>query len=168
MEQSGRSETDHLYAVQITYSAYESMALCTVTVTSNRDDLLEVTARVDSYRPQTNVEVLPDTREDAVSNLMRVLARQWMHSWVPVIHADFYPESSSYVLMASLIEEASLHLDITSEGKSIGYGVVAYEAGALHLVKATGMSLSFEYRSRDPMLTLALDVLVPRDVETLG
>ncbi len=161
-------EYEHLSPVQIAYSAYESMAICTVTVSVTApDDLVRVTVR-DVGRPeqsgqQTGIKAVPGNLEECLNAFMRILEETWLQSWRPARYADFHQESSSHVLPVSLVENESLHIEVERAGRTLACGILVYRAGAFRLVETSckGVRISFEKKPRDPVLALALAVLAP-------
>lgn len=160
----------HLFPVRIAYSAYESMAHCTVTVEGTTwDDLVGATVRNVGgpvpARQQTDAKKMTgsDREEASLNALMSLLADVWLPFWRPRKHADFHSESSSHVLSVSLIDNESLHIEIERAGRLLACGMVIYQAGAFRLVEASckNVSITFESRPRDPLLERVLDVLDP-------
>jgi hypothetical protein len=173
MSESGRppivaksAHEDHPFQVQIAFSAYGAITICTVTVGGTRvDDCVEVTNRSDD-RPlltsqQAKGEALPTNRDEALSNLLDKLSALWMRYWTSSRSADYHPESFSHVLTAFLVgNDPSLSVALTREGRTIAHGIVVYHAGAFCIVESTCVSISFETRPLDPILAEASDLLL--------
>lgn len=161
-------QQERLFPVQIAYSAYECMAVCTVTIEgTTSDDLVGATnrsvGRPEQSGQQTGIKAIPGNPEDRLNAFMRVLEETWLQFWRPARYADFHQESSSHVLLVSLLENESLHLEVERAGRTLACAIVVYEGGAFRLVEASckGVSVSFEKGPRDPVLAFALDVLIP-------
>jgi len=122
---------------------------------------------MDRSGQQTGSEAVPGTLKESLSAFMRVLEETWLQFWRPARYADFHQESSSHVLLVSLVEKESLHLEVERAGRTFACAIMIYEGGAFLLVEANckGMSVSFEKRLRDPALAFVLDGLIPGGAE---
>ena len=157
---------DRPFPVQIAYSAYHAITVCTVTMGgTHADDCVAVTIRGDD-RPlltsqRARVEALPNNRDEVLSRLLDELTALWMRYWTSSRSADYHPESASHILTAHLIgNEQSLSIAITREGRTIAHGMVVYRSGAFRIVESTCVSISFETRQLDPVLAGAFDLLL--------
>lgn len=157
---------DHPFPVQIAYSAYRDLTVCTVTVGSTRsDDDVAVTTRSDD-RPvptgqQARDETLPDNRDEAVSRLLDEFNALWARYWASSRPADYHPASSSHVLTTYLVGDTlSLSIALTREGQTIAHSIVIYHSGGFRIVESTGLSISFESGAPDPVLAATFGLLI--------
>ena len=164
MEKS--ASEDSSFQVQVAYSVYPALTVCTITVSGTRiDDYVAVTIRNDDLPVQTNRQAsdvpLPANRDEVVQKLVDDFAALWMSYWTSSRQADYRSESSSHVLATYLVGNAlNLSIAITREDRTIVHGIVVYYAGTFRIVESTGLSISFEAGAPDPVLAATFGLLI--------